>query len=275
MRQMTGVILAAFLMVGAAEAPVPPASNGSAGQDGASMVLIEEGFFIMGANDGSGNERPEHKVWVDSYSIDQFEVTISLYAKFLSGGKHGPPPTWDEESVSSAGNRPAVGLSWSDGDVYCKWAGKRLPTEAEWEKAARGTDGRRYPWGHMQPFVDIANYNRGTWVSEAITLTAVDSGIEGMSVRHGTKQGGRSPYGVYNMAGNAAEWVADWYDREYYAKSPERNPKGPASGEKRVIRGGSWADLPTGIRVTARVAAEPDFQDRTIGVRCARDASKK
>ena len=79
---------------------------------------------------------------------------------------------------------------------------------------------------------------------------------------------------MYNLAGNAAEWVADWYDREYYAKSPERNPKGPASGEKRVIRGGSWADLPTGIRVTARVAAEPDFQDRTLGVRCARDASK-
>ena len=191
--QMIGVILAALLMVGAGEAPAPPASNGVVGKDGASMVLISEGFFIMGANDGSGNERPEHKVWVDSYSIDQFEVTISLYAKFLEGGKHGPPPTWDEESVSSAGNRPAVGLSWSDADAYCKWAGKRLPTEAEWEKAARGTDGRRYPWGHMQPFVDIANYNRGAWVSESITLAAVDSGIEGMSVRHGTKQGGRSP----------------------------------------------------------------------------------
>jgi sulfatase modifying factor 1 len=270
--RIAALIAAGLLTVGAGEAPLPPSSNGSAGKDGAPMVLIPEGLFTMGANDGPGNERPEHKVWVDRYLIDQFEVTISLYAKFLEAAKHGPPPTWDEDSVASAGNRPAVGLSWSDADAYCKWAGKRLPTEAEWEKAARGTDGRRYPWGHMQPFVDIANYNRGAWVSDAITLTAVDSGVEGMSVRHGTKQGGRSPYGIYNMAGNAAEWVADWYDREYYAKSPERNPKGPSTGEKRIIRGGSWADLPIGVRATVRISAEPDFQDRTIGVRCAMDA---
>jgi formylglycine-generating enzyme required for sulfatase activity len=272
---MTGLIMAGLLMAGAGEVPSPPSSNGSVGKDGAPMVLIPEGFFTMGANDGSGNERPEHKVWLGGYLIDQFEVPISRYAKFLEATKHSPPPTWDEDAVASAGNRPAVGLNWSDADAYCKWAGKRLPTEAEWEKAARGTDGRRYPWGHMQPFVDIANYNRGAWVSDAVTLAAVDSGVEGMSVRHGTKEGGRSPYGVYNMAGNAAEWVADRYDREYYAKSPERNPKGPASGEKHVIRGGSWADLPVDVRATARVSAEPDFQDRTLGVRCAMDAPKK
>jgi len=145
---------------------------------------------------------------------------------------------------------------------------------AEWEKAARGTDGRRYPWGQMQPFVDIANYNRGVWVSEAVTLVNVTGGVEGMSVRHGLKEGGRSPYGLHHMAGNAAEWVGDWYDREYYAKSPDKNPTGPAKGEKKVIRGGSWSDLPVALRSSARVSAEPDFQDRAIGFRCAMDAAK-
>jgi len=273
-KRMAVVILAGVFTAGAGETPPPPSPNGSHGKDGTPMVLIPEGAFTMGAGDGSGNERPEHKVWLDSYLIDQFEVPINRYAKFLEQAKQSPPPTWDEDAVASAGNRPAVGLSWADAEAYCKWTGKRLPTEAEWEKAARGTDGRRYPWGQMQPFVDIANYNRGAWVSDAVTLTAIDSGIEGMSVRHGTKEGGRSPFGLYNMAGNAAEWVADWYDREYYAKSPERNPKGPVKGEKKVMRGGSWADLPMGLRVTARVSAEPDFQDRTLGVRCAMDATK-
>jgi formylglycine-generating enzyme required for sulfatase activity len=277
-----GLVLALALStgvsMGADEAP-PPSTGATAqgvltGKDGAPMVLIPEGAFTMGSNEGSGNERPEHKVWLDRYYLDQFEVTISRYAKFLEAAKHGPPPTWDEDSVNTAGDRPAVGLTWHDAEAYCKWAGKRLPTEAEWEKAARDTDGRRYPWGHMQPFVDIANYNRGVWVSDSITLAPVTSGVEGMSVRHGTKQGGRSPYGLYHMAGNAAEWVADWYDREYYQRSPERNPTGPKEGERRVIRGGSWSDPPAGIRTTVRISAEPGFQDRTIGFRCAMDAPK-
>ena len=140
-------------------------------------------------------------------------------------------------------------------------------------EAARGTDARRYPWGSMQPFVDIANYNRGLWVSEAVTLAAVTSGLEGMSVRHGLKEGGRSPYGLNHMAGNAAEWVADWYDRDYYQSSPKKNPTGPVQGEKRVLRGGSWADLPLALRVTARISAEPEFEDRTIGFRCAMNAT--
>ncbi len=243
------------------------------GKDGAPMVRIPEGAFTMGSGEGSGNERPEHKVSLDGYFIDQFEVTISLYAKFLAATKRHAPPLWDEDAEGSAGNRPAVGVNWVDADAYCKWAGKRLPTEAEWEKAARGIDGRKYPWGNMQPFVDIANYNRGQWVSYAITLIPVET-LGGMSVRHGTKEGGKSPYGLYQMAGNAAEWVADWYDREYYAKSPDRNPTGPTEGDKRVIRGGSWSDLPAGVRSTARVAADPDFRDLTLGFRCAMDAPK-
>jgi formylglycine-generating enzyme required for sulfatase activity len=192
----------------------------------------------MGSNDGLPNERPEHPVELDAYYIDQYEVTLALYRKFLDSGKHDSPPTWDDEAATTVGDRPAIGMKWADAEAYCTWAGKRLPTEAEWEKAARGTDARRYPWGSMQPFVDIANYNRGLWVSEAITLAAVTSGLEGMSVRHGLKEGGKSPYGLNHMAGNAAEWVADWYDRDYYQNSPKKNPTGPAQGEKRVLRGG-------------------------------------
>ena len=253
---------------------VPSSVEAGRGLDGAPMVLIPAGPFTMGSHDGLPNERPEHTVTLDAYYIDRYEVTLSRYRRFLEEGKHDSPPTWDDEAAVTVGDRPAIGMRWDSAVAYCRWAGKRLPTEAEWEKAARGTDGRRYPWGDMQPFVDMANYNRGMWVSEAITLVAVTSGLEGMSVRHGLKEGGRSPFGVFHMAGNAAEWVADWYERDYYHKSPGRNPPGPAIGEKRILRGGSWADVPTALRVTARFSAEPDFEDRTVGFRCAMDMPK-
>ncbi len=263
-------LMAGLLCLGA----WPQAAKGGQGRDGATMVLVPAGPFTMGSDEGLPNERPVHAVTLDAYYIDQYEVTLSLYRKFLEVGKQASPPNWDDEAATTVGDRPAVGMSWSAASAYCQWAGKRLPTEAEWEKAARGTDGRRYPWGEMQPFVDIANYNRGMWVSEAVTLASVTSGLEGMSVRHGLKGGGKSPFGLSHMAGNAAEWVADWYGRDYYQKSSEKNPSGPATGDKRVIRGGSWADLPAALRVTARLSAEPDFEDRTIGFRCAMNGSK-
>ena len=273
---VTAVLSAVMLLgLGVATASEPPASaggtapEGAKGKDGAPMVLIPAGPFTMGSNDGLPAERPEHVVTLDAFYIDRYEVSMQHYRAFLVEAKHDAPPTWDDEAAETVSDRPAVGMGWADAGAYCAWAGKRLPTEAEWEKAARGTDGRRYPWGQMQPFVDIANYNRGVWVSEAVTLAGVSGGVEGMSVRHGLKEGGRSPYGLHHMAGNAAEWVADWYDREYYSKSPKKNPPGPATGEKKVIRGGSWSDLPLALRSSARVSAEPDFQDRTIGFRCA------
>lgn len=160
------------------------------GKDGAPMVMVPAGPFTMGSNDGLPSERPEHSVTLDAYYIDRYEVSLQLYGTFLLDAKHDAPSTWDDEAATTVGDRPAVGMGWADAAAYCAWAGKRLPTEAEWEKAARGTDGRRYPWGHMQPFVDIANYNRGIWVSEAITLAGVTGGVEGMSVRHGLKEGG-------------------------------------------------------------------------------------
>jgi len=196
---------------------------------------------------------------------------MKRYNSFLEATNHIPPPLWDLEAVQAVGNHPAVGLTWKDAQAYCTWAGKRLPTEAEWEKAARGTDGRRFPWGHMQPFVDIANYNRGVWVSYEITLVPVVGGVKGMSIRHGLKTGGRSTYGLYHMAGNAAEWVSDRYDRRYYRNSPEKNPTGPESGDTRVIRGGSWEDAPKRIRATNRISAEQTYQDQTLGTRCGMD----
>ena len=241
-----------------------------------SMIVIPEGKFTMGDNDGLKNERPEHEIWLDRYSIDRFEVTMEEFQKFLDENYEiEPPPLWDDgAALNEASDRPAVGMTWNDAKKYCASVGKRLPTEAEWEKAARGTDGRRFPWGHMQPFVDIARYNQGVtgWVSYTLTLAPVTSGTKGMSIRHGLKTGGKSPYGLYHMAGNAAEWVADWYERYYYEDSPEKNPKGPETGDRKVLRGGSWEDEPRRIRVTARATAEPDFTDLTIGFRCAKDA---
>ncbi len=240
-----------------------------------SMILIPAGEFLMGENDGQRNERPEHTVWLDDYLINRFEVTMTEYQKFLDEHlKFEPPPLWDDGVAFTEGAElPAVGVTWEAANKYCLWVGQRLPTEAEWEKAARGTDGRRFPWGHMQPFVDIARYNHGItgWVSYPLTLASVRSGVKGMSIRHGLKTGGKSPYGLYHMSGNAAEWVADWYDRYYYEDSPVKNPKGPEAGDRKVLRGGSWEDEPRRIRVTARAKAEVEFSDLTIGFRCAKD----
>ncbi|MGQ0812552.1 MAG: formylglycine-generating enzyme family protein [Nitrospiraceae bacterium] len=258
----------------------PPASP--MGKDNAPMVLIPAGCFTMGTdnigaeqNQGFPNESPEHQVCLKDYSIDQFEVTIERYAKFLEAAKHGPPSLWDDEAVTTAPDRPVIDVAWEDADAYCKWAGKRLPTEAEWEKAARGTDSRRYPWGYVSPFPDLANYNRGDWVSYPITLAPVTYGTQGFNIRIGaSKGGGRSAYGIFNMAGNVSEWVADWYDREYYHKSSKDDPTGPPNGSRKVYRGGNWADPPRHLRATQRVAAEPDFHDRTLGFRCAMHAAK-
>ena len=154
------------------------------------MMQIPEGAFTMGSDDGLPNERPQHQVTLDTFYIDQYEVTIGQYAAFLEAAKRRAPPTWDEEAVTAAGDRPAVGVSWTDADAYCKWAGKRLPTEAEWEYAARGSDGRRYPWGKAW-----APGRANAFTSAARRLVDVGSFPEG-----------QSPFGLLDMCGNAWEW---------------------------------------------------------------------
>jgi len=253
------------------------------GNDGALMVFIPAGCFTMGTNNigsdpgqGFPNESPEHEVCLKDYYFDQLEVTVTNYAKFMEASKYDPPSLWDDDALTTAPDRPVVDVSWHDAEAYCKWASKRLPTEAEWEKAARGNEARRFPWGFMTPYPDLANYNRGDWVSYPVTLAPVTYGASGLNIRLGIqKGGGRSAYGIYNMAGNANEWVADWYDREYYKKNPPKdNPKGMENGSKKVYRGGSWIDPPRYLRATVRFSAEPDFHDRTMGFRCAMDAGK-
>jgi formylglycine-generating enzyme required for sulfatase activity len=228
------------------------------GKDGAPMVLVPAGEFMMGSND-SGDEKPPHRVHLDDYYIDKYEVTTTRYAAFLQATGRAAPARWNGVSQVSDGERPVIGVDWNGAEAYCRWAGKRLPTEAEWEKAARGTDGRKYPWGNDEPSSRYANFNKCCDWKGYATLTAVTE-----------HDAGKSPYGAYDMAGNVWEWVADWYDGSYYQHSPTRNPTGPSSGSFRVIRGGSWLDDADFIRSAIRFNLFPESRDFVIGFRCAK-----
>ena len=228
------------------------------------MVSIPAGVFKMGTPEGEGrsDEWPQREIYLDEFAIDQVEVTNERYMKFVQATGHRNPPnpygTGTLQSAKGVEELPVVQVTWYDSKTYCAWAKKRLPTEAEWEKAARGADGRTYPWGNSPPTDKRANFDR-EW-EEDKTLHPV-----------GTMPGGDSPYGVKDMAGNAREWVSDWYDADYYKNASTRNPQGPdKKGIVRSIRGGSWHSPIGDIRAAARGKGGFALQTHGTGFRCAR-----
>jgi formylglycine-generating enzyme required for sulfatase activity len=230
-------------------------------RDTVPLVLIPAGEFLMGSGNGDQEEKPMHSVYVDTFYMDKFEVTIAQYEKFLrSSGRKGPR-YWEEVNLDEYRDRPVIGVNWEDAHGYCEWAGKHLPTEAQWEKAARGTDGRIYPWGNGPPAAKHGNFGQCCEWKGYKSLAAVNLHEEG-----------KSPYGVHNMVGNVREWTRDWYGAEYYAMSPRSNPLGPESGTERVIRGGSWANSGEYLQATNRDRERPDLASATIGIRCVQEA---
>jgi len=273
--RMTTIFSLAVLLIGAAGVDSSanlPAETVS--KDGALMVLVPAGPFPMGVpkgdRDGGRDEYPRHEVYLDAYYIDKFEVTNGRYLEFVRATGHRPPQNVKDPSRNlwqgglipeSIADRPVINVDWYDADAYCKWAGKHLPTEAEWEKAARGTDDRRFPWGNVEPTHKHLNYNQ-RWQGEK-TLMPVGSYVAG-----------KSPFGAYDMAGNVWEWVADWYDPLYYEQSPERNPKGPELGTHKVLRSSGWEVETPLVRSVTRVKSDPLNRNHSTGFRCAADAAR-
>ncbi|MBM3240218.1 hypothetical protein FJZ31_28365 [Candidatus Poribacteria bacterium] len=224
------------------------------------MVQIPAGWFLMGSPIGVGmdDEHPQHKVWVDAFLIDRCEVTNAQYEKFMKETGHSAPKHWNNDKYNKP-DYPVVGVSWYDAVTYAKWAGKRLPTEAEWEKAARGgLVGKRYPWGD-----DISHDNANCY------------GTGGRDRWESTSPVGSFPpngYGLYDIMGNVYEWCADWYDRNYYRNSPEKNPKGPNTRDRRVVRGGGCIGSETVYERWFDVVAL-DPSGRCLGFRCAQDVT--
>lgn len=238
------------------------------GKDGMTLLYVPAGEFIMGSDVGWIDVMPIHTLYLDAYWIDQTEVTNLQYSSCVMAGKCTPPSEIESRWRSNYyGNSqfdsyPVVYVDWNMAKTYCEWADRRLPTEAEWEKAARGIDGRTYPWGEG---IDCnhANY----WGEDNGNRSCVD-GSDTTAI--GGYDNGKSPYGAYDMAGNVSEWVNDWYSESYYKNSPLSNPLGPDLGQRRVFRGGNWSDDSDRLRSAYRLSLDP-FKHfyYYIGFRCA------
>lgn len=240
--------------------PTPtPYPNQITDAHGIVMRLVPAGEFTMGSENGNSDERPVHTVYLDAFYMDIYEVTNAAYRACVEAGVCDSPRRSDSYTRGSYyGNSqfddyPVIYVDWNMAKTYCEWRGARLPSEAEWEKAARGTDGRTYPWGEGIG-CDRANFYN----------------CRGDTTRVGSYESGVSPYGMYDMAGNVWEWVNDWYDSGYYQSSPSSNPMGPSSGTYRVLRGGAWYDYGDNLRASNRGRYNPDLINYNIGFRCAR-----
>lgn len=221
------------------------------------MVYVSAGLFTMGSEEGDQDEMPVHIVALDAYWIDQTEVTVAMYTLFAPGA------TW-----SGPLDHPVTNISWEEATAYCAWAGARLPTEAEWEKAARGTDARLYPWGNQPPAGNLVNFADLSSKNLSWADISVDDGfVETAPV--GSFPDGQSMYGTFDMAGNASEWVSDWYDENYYIITPVTNPQGADDGLGRVLRGGSWYTNATSLRTSDRSWYIPEVANKYAGFRCA------
>jgi formylglycine-generating enzyme required for sulfatase activity len=259
------------------------------------MVSVPAGEFRMGTPesnlDAPPEEKPEHAVTLKAFRIDRFETTNGEYRRFLdavrpghpvscapqepTGKEHAPGALWWADPEWNAPEKPVIGVDWYDAYAYCAWAGKRLPTEAEWEKAARGTDGRKYAWGdeiRSSPLV-------GNFADEAAlrvnpswrVLKGYDDGFA-HTAPVGSFPAGAGPYGMEDAAGNVWEWVADYYSPAAYKESPPADPRGPSEGTLRVLRGGSWDSTPNLLRAAVRHVQSPLYRGISAGIRCAQDA---
>ena len=259
-------------------------------KDGSVMILIPKGDFLMGSNESDpavreSDFKPLHKIYLDDFYIDKYEVNVGQFKKFVAatgyitdaeknggawvitiskGGQEGNI-SWRNPGFSQNDNLPVVCLSWNDAKAYCDWAEKKLPTEAEWEKAARGTDGRMYPWGSEW---NPSKCNGNEW-DPRNDKTDHRGGLN-LTVPVGIYPQGASPYGVMDMAGNAYEWCQDWYDENYYLNAPRRNPLGPSTGSFRVKRGGSFIRHKEWCTGIFRGNDVPNIGFNDCGLRCTR-----
>lgn len=225
-----------------------------------SMIGVPAGPFLMGDNGGQPDERPQREVTLNAYLVDLFEVTVGEFRQFVAaknwqtGAEKENKPreeTWKLDDVPSRYDYPVRFVSWWDAEAYCTWAGKRLLTEAEWERAAHGTDARRYPWGNDFDAARVAG-NQGTAMA-------------------GLFAGGISPVGAYDMAGNVWEWVQDWYDPQFYGyPNVSDNPRGPERGDQKVLRGGSFTNQPDDLRTTRRIKNDAGSFHLDVGIRCGK-----
>mgnify|MGYP001594272886 FL=1 len=244
------------------------------------MMTVPAGWFLMGTPrkdeillglDGpyDDTEQPQRRIWLDPFEIDRDEVGLGNYLAWLLRASRQLELELAREIVIARARKvpesalaawPVFYVRWFEADAYCRSLGKRLPSEAEWEKAARGTEGRLFPWGAVAPAPELAVFSRQI-ENSVLPIAPTDSFPTG-----------RSPYGLLHMAGNVAEWVQDWGGIDAYVSMPERNPTGPANGRYKIVRGGSWRSSPAMLRTATRGGAPPMFSSSTIGFRCARSA---
>ena len=249
-----------------------------------SVIPIPAGEFVRGSNDGRSDQRPQRSIYLDAFVIDRFEISNAQYRRFLQATKRTAPPYWPgTEYPSGQADYPVVGVRWEDAAAYCSWIGKRLPTEAEWEKACRGVDGRIYPWGNTWDPArgNIEGSERSSWPMDWDQTWTFLSSTPGRSKERrlqpiGSYPDDASPYGVLDMVGNASEWVEDWYNWSDYKDLPSQNPRSSGPPWNHCLRGSPWLD-PYGStswtqemsRCAARNSSH-ETQDPRVGFRCAR-----